>query len=370
MTLPSQAIGEAIRGSKPWIRSAAGIAEEQIQPASLDCTLGDRVYRVITSFLPRPDETIEEVLRSRTLYDFELKPGSILERGATYVIPLREEAALPDDLLAVSNPKSSIGRIDLFVRLIADRNPQFDELPPGYRGRLYLEVVPQSFLVAVSPGMSFNQLRFRKARATPMDEGKLRKAHGSHGLLFSRGGQKLAAEGLRIESSGVILGVDLERDRVGFRAKKNASVVLDLSKVGSYRAEDFWEVVDRPASGELILEPGEFYLLSTQERVSVPPPLAAEIRSYDPTFGEHRSHYAGFFDPGFGYDPSGRESGSTPVLEVRTHSIPFRISHGQAICRIVFEEMDELPEKVYGPSMRSTYTSSGPKISKFFQNVW
>lgn len=369
MTLPSQRIREGTQGNRGWIRSTAGVAETQIQPASLDCTLGDRVYRVISSFLPRPNETIEEVLAKRTLYDFQLVPGSILERGATYIIPLRETVDVPDDVRAFSNPKSSIGRVDVFVRLLGDRNPQFDELPPGYRGKLYLEVVPQSFIVAIAPGLSLNQLRFRKVGSQPVTEEKLKELHGQRPLALGKSGQSIPLESLAFGGSGLILGVDLEREVVGFRAKKNTSLILNLTKTG-YKAEDFWDVLPRPPSSELILEPGEFYLLSTQERVAVPPELAAEIMSYDPTFGEHRSHYAGFFDPGFGFDPTGREPGSTPVLEVRSHTSPFRITHGQAICRIVFEPMDELPDKVYGSGMKSTYTSAGPKLAKFFGNTW
>jgi len=371
MTLPYQKIKDIIFGANPMIFSKKEIQEKQIQPASLDLTLSDRVYRTSSSFLPKQNETIWEILKSRTLYDFELKSGTILEPNSSYIIPLNEYVDLAPGIYAHANPKSSIGRVGLFVRLLCDRTPRFDYIPPGYKGQLYLEVIPLDFVVKIHPNLSFNQIRFRTDEPYKARESELRLAHAKHGILFNQSGILMTQDDLVIRDGGLMLTVDLDsRDIIGFRAKHDTTEAIDLGLVGEYEPNDFWEPIIRPESGELILVPGNFYLLASQERISFPPQFAGEMASYDASSGEMRSHYAGFFDPGFGFDESGSDNGTTAVLEVRAHNVPFRLTRGQTICKMVYERMLEKPQELYCAGFGSSYTGSGPKLSKHFKQIW
>ena len=367
MTLPYQGIQKWIEDG--FIKKDGPFLDGQIQPASLDCTLGDRAYRVSSSFLPKPGEKIADVVKARTLYDFELSPGSILEPNACYVIPLRERVKMPNGFQAFSNPKSSIGRIDVFVRLLADGNAQFDVVPEGYEGPLYLEVIPLTFMVAIAPDVALNQIRFRRAGTGFLDDGELRDAHSRDGLLFDIDGGKIAEPVIRGQS--LFMTVDLKnRDTIGFKARHDAVDAIDTAKKNFYDAKRFWEPIEKPADGELVLVPGEFYLLGSNERISVPPDFSAEMMSYDPQSGEMRAHYAGFFDSGFGYHDGEMAGGTTAVLEVRAHNVPFRLTHGQVICRFTYEKMASRPERIYGKSINSNYTGVAPKLPKFFKNSW
>ncbi|MDP3995500.1 MAG: 2'-deoxycytidine 5'-triphosphate deaminase [bacterium] len=371
MTLPYQKIKDMIFGANPMIFSQRQIQDSQIQPASLDLTLGSRVYRTSSSFLPKPDERIADILAERTLYDFELKPGTILEPNSSYVIPLNEYVDLAPGLYAYSNPKSSIGRVGLFVRLLCDRTPRFDYIPPGYKGQLYLEVMPLDFVVRIHPNLAANQVRFRAVGDYLAGEADIRLAHSKYGLLFNQSGTPVLQNMLAVENGGVMLTVDLDsRDIIGYRAKHDATKAIDLGLIGEHEPEDFWEPIAKPKSGELILVPNNFYLLATQERISIPPCFSGEVASYDPQSGELRSHYAGFADPGFGFSGEEQQGGSTLVLEVRAHNVPFRITRGQVICKMMYERMLEPPDVLYDSRLGSSYAASAPKLSKHFKQTW
>jgi len=371
MTIPYQKIKDMIFGMNPMIFSNTQISESQIQPASLDLTLGSRVYRTSSSFLPKRDETVMEILEKRTLYDFELKAGSVLEKNSSYIIQLSEYVDLPKDMQGHANPKSSIGRVGVFVRLLCDRTPRFDYIPEGYKGPLYIEIIPLDFSIKISQGISCNQIRFRTVSRSRIMESEIRLAHSKHGVLFNQVGIPLSQDDLVIRDGGLMLTVDLtQREIVGFRAKHDSVHAIDLSKISEYEASDFWEPIGRPVSGELILVPGNFYLLASSERISFPPAFAGEMASYDASSGEMRSHYAGFFDPGFGFSEFGHSLGTTAVLEVRAHNVPFRLTRGQFICKMIYEKMLEEPEELYSQGIGSSYTGEGPKLSKHFKQTW
>ena len=146
-------------------------------------------------------------------------------------------------------------------------------------------------------------------------------------------------------SNGLFLGLDLrgdERGQVGHSTRDSAPL-LDLTSGGEVDPAPFWDPVFREDGDRLVLSPKRFYLLMSNEAVSIPPNLAAEMTAYDPTSGELRTHYAGFFDPGFGFDPTGGFRGSRAALEVRAHDVPFMVENGQAVCKLTFERMLEEP---------------------------
>lgn len=354
-----------------WLRQAiaAGvihaddeIPDSNIQPASLDLRLSDVAYRLQCSFLPN-DRTVEGKLRSLGFTKVRIpKKGLVLEPRTPYLIPLMEGLDLPEGLRAKANPKSSTGRADVFTRVITDHGHRFDEIAPGYSGRLYLEVVPLSFPVVVKQGLTLNQLRLSQG-ATDLRDDDLREASRKEALLY-RDGKAVPADELEL-SNGLLLGLDLEHAALGHKAQPHAPV-LDLTSRLNDRAA-FWDPVSIREGDRLILSPGEFYLLMSREAVVIPPTLAAEMTAYDPTSGELRTHYAGFFDPGFGFDRSRQAMGSTAALEVRAHDVPFLVEHGQPVCKLTFERMLEPPEALYGEEVASNYQGQTETLGKHFR---
>jgi len=363
--LPSQLLRKAV--DLGMVDAGAfKIPATSIQPASIDLRLGETAYRVRSSFLPdtRPVEVkLEEFL----VDELDLRrDGAVLETGRPYIVPLLEQLELPADIRGKANPKSSTGRLDVFTRVITDQSFRFDEITPGYRGRLYLEVVPLSFAVRVREGLALNQLRLSVGRAKLSDE-EIQALHQEQPLLYVDGNP--VEGGVLAVSDGLFLGLDLRGDangRVGYRAK-DFPPPLEMARVEAYDWEDYWEPVRHEENDRVLLAPERFYLLLSREAVQIPPEYAAEMTAYDPTSGELRTHYAGFFDPGFGYDAEGRFHGSRAALEVRAHDVPFVIEHRQRVCRLSFERMIERPDVLYGESLGSSYQGQVDTLSKHFK---
>jgi len=338
------------------ISASLPIVPEQLQPASLDLRLGHVAFRVRASFLAGAGRSVAERLAEFEMHRIELGSGAVLEKGCVYLVELIEALDLPGDVHAVANAKSSTGRLDLLTRAITDRGCEFDRIPPGYTGPLYAEICPRSFSVLVRPGMRLNQIRFRAGHAV-LDDAALAALHETTPLV----------DGPAVISGGLGFSVDL-RPRagtlVGWRAKPHAGVI-DLDLVGHYAPVDYWEEVHTD-TGRIILDPGAFYILVSREAVHIPPGFAAEMAPYLAMVGEFRVHYAGFFDPGFGHAAAGG-AGARGVLEVRCHEAPFVLEHGQVVGRLVYERMDQVPERLYGAGIASNYQGQGLKLSKHFR---
>ncbi|MCV6547288.1 MAG: 2'-deoxycytidine 5'-triphosphate deaminase [Cohaesibacter sp.] len=337
---------------------AKPLDEDQIQPASLDLRLGTTAYRVRASFLPGPRRSVREKLDHLQLHQIDLSEGAVLETGCVYIVPLMESLILPDGIAAAANPKSSTGRLDIFTRLITDKAQQFDKIPQGYDGPLYLEVSPRTFPIFARAGSRLTQIRFRQGRVVLTDE--------EHQALHQA--QTLVASSEPFISNGIAVSIDLAgEDIIGYRAQRHAAVI-DVDKRDAQEVLDFWEPIYGHGRGELILDPDEFYILVSNEAVHVPPLYAAEMVPFDPLVGEFRVHYAGFFDPGFGHSAAGG-TGSRAVLEVRSHEVPFIVEHGQIIGRLAYEKMRARPSELYGMSISSNYQAQGLKLSKHFKAV-
>jgi len=349
--LPSQAISQLIAANA--ITATQPIPMEQIQPASLDLRLGTVAHRVRASFLPGT-ATVTERLADFAMHDILLENGAVLEKGCVYLVPLMESLALPPEIDAVANAKSSTGRLDLFTRLITDQGEEFDRIDAGYTGPLWAEISPRSFSVLVRPGLRLNQIRFRQGQAM-LDDDALRALHASTRLV----------DGPAHIDGGLGFSVDLSlQGPVGYRAKPHTALI-DLDRLNHYPVDAFWEEV-HATDGHIILDPGAFYILVSREAVHVPPEYAAEMAPYLAMVGEFRVHYAGFFDPGFGNTDAGG-AGSRGVLEVRCHEAPFALEHGQIVGRLVYERMQKRPEKLYGADMNSNYQGQGLKLAKHFK---
>ena len=340
------------------ISAQAAFVGGQIQPASLDLRLGGKAFRVRASFLPGQGQTVSDRLAHFGMHEVDLNQGAVLEKGCVYVVPLQESVALDEHTNAVANAKSSTGRLDLLTRVITDEGVEFDRIPVGYNGPLYAEICPRSFSVLVRPGMRLNQIRFRQGQSILSDE-DLAALHNDIALV---NGDPVIAQGLGFS-------VDLKPAQgtlVGYQAKPHTGVI-DLDRLGHYDPADFWDEL-RTDKGQIILDPGAFYILVSQEAVTIPPMYAAEMAPYIAMVGEFRVHYAGFFDPGFGYAPAGG-AGSRGVLEVRCHEAPFVLEHGQVVGRLVYEKMQAAPEMLYGADLKSNYQGQGLKLSKHFKTA-
>ena len=355
--LPDHMIAELAKSG--GIRPAREFAPDQIQPASLDLRLGKMAYRVRASFLPGPQTTVAERIAELRLHEFSLTDGAVLETNCVYIVPLLESMALPEDISAAANPKSSTGRLDVFTRVIADNTRGFDRIHLGYHGPLYAEISPKTFPVLVREGSRLSQIRFRCGNAL-LDSASLRALHDH---------ERLTDDVDADVGDGIAVGVDLAGlgpdGLVGYRAKRHTGLI-DVERRGGYDLGEFWEPMVARKDRSLILDPDEFYILASKEAVQVPPDYAAEMVPFDPLVGEFRVHYAGFFDPGFGYEGAGGR-GARAVLEVRSREVPFILEHGQIVGRLVYERMLAKPTTLYGMGIGSNYQAQGLKLSKHFR---
>lgn len=363
------------------ISASPPIEDQQIQPASLDLRLGTEAFRLKCSFLPERNDIfvkqhdwLDVFKHELVMYPIDLSDGAILEQGHVYLVRLLEELHLPKGIYGRANPKSSTGRLDIFTRVITALNVGFDDIKEGYSGPIHLEIVPRSFTIKVKTGMSLNQLRFIKGRSGLSDI-KIKKLHKERPLLYDfdhKHGdwEEVKSPRFRVDH-GLFLSVDLKgnanHQTIGYKAKR-ISNLLDLfpEKIGQHEVEEFWEPLKANRNGTLILEPEEFYILASKERIRVPAGYAAEMVAYEAACGELRTHYAGFFDPGFGFG-DGTMKGTQVVLEVRPHDVPFLIHHGQNFFKVEYEILSEQSENLYGPSCGSSYHQQGLTLSKHFK---
>ena len=371
--LSGQEITELI--NKNIISSDHKINKDLIQPASIDLRLGLKAWRVPASFLPGKGNLVSERLKNFAMHEISLVDGAVLECGCVYIVKLLEHVSLTDDLNGVANPKSSTGRLDVFTRLIVDGAQEFEDVPAGYSGPLYVEISPRTFSILVRTGSRLNQLRIRRGYSVTTDkEMEILQKHV--GLVRTEGDNNLPDK----IKNGVPLSVDLagEKGLIGYKARKH-SRLIDVDKPNFYKREFFWEKIttedliyqtnfseNGTSSSGLVLSPDAFYILASKEYVSVPSNYAAEMRAYDTKVGEFRAHYAGFFDPGFGLSELGA-SKTRAVLEVRSHDVPFLIEQEQTICRLVYEPMANVPNFLYGEAGgTNNYQAQGLKLSKHF----
>lgn len=354
--MPAEAIARLIEDG--GITLSRPLTPRQLQPASLDLTLGARGWRVRASFLPSRARRVEARLGDGLMmHEIDLRKDTVLERGCVYVIELAESVRLSGSVCGAANPKSSTGRIDVFVRLVTDYGAAFDEVSAGYEGPLYAEISPRTFSIIVREGTSLNQLRL-KAGACRLDDAALKALHAASSLVNADADID-GGVGLSVRLAGA------PGETVGWRARRHAALI-DMDRPGALAAEDFFEPVTAPRSGYIILDPDEFYILASKEALTVPPDYAAEMTAINPSLGEFRVHYAGFFDPGFGWSGEG-SNGSRAVLEVRSHDAPFVLEDGQLVARLAYERMAARPGRIYGEDLRSNYQGQGLKLSKHFR---
>ena len=362
--LPSQEILHFVQTG--IIRSTLEIQEDQIQPASIDLRLSSEAYRVRASFLPGRSTTLLNKATDKGLLTgkLDISGPTLLEPGAIYIVPLMESLSLPSDVYGIANPKSTTGRLDIFTRLITEHGDEFERVRKGYRGDLYVEIISQSFPVIVQAGMALNQLRFGRGKCTVAGDAELKQLD-QEALLIDAD----ASSGRFDIDRGLRITVDLEgngSDIVAYQANR-CSPPIDLSRINHYDIADFWRPIYKNEKRQYILEPREFYILASKQRVRVPVGLAAEMLPYDLATQEFRVHYAGFFDPGFGFGRDGEIPGTRAVLEVRANEMPILLEDDQFVGRLNYFNMSAKPSKVYGGTIGSNYQQQGLALAKQFK---
>jgi dCTP deaminase len=343
------------------IQSVEKIAPEQVQPASLDLRLGETAYLIDASFLPGRACTVQEKLDWLSHEKIDITKGALLKRDHVYIIELQEALDLRKRMSGVGNAKSSTGRLDIFARLIADHAVAFDSVDEQYTGPLWVEVAPKSFDIVVKKGSRLVQLRIKTGSHRNSRE-ELKRLNEQVILVRGTGPRE-------INSKGIDFSVDIIGDTVskiiGFRAKKNAPEI-DVDLVNHYDPDLYWEPVYRPSINGIVLKPDDFHILASKETIVVPNNYAADMIAYDTLVGEFRVHYAGFFDPGFGYSPHG-DRAARAVLEVRSHEVPFMIEDGQIVGTLAYERLTEESARPYGSGIGSSYQYQGLALSKQFK---
>ena len=353
------------------IQSLDEITDHQIQPASLDLRLGKRAYRIRASFIPSDNKKVLECATDLIDHEFSIEDGAVLERNCVYLVELKEFLELPESIWAIANPKSSTGRLDVFTRVIADHTQSFDKVPIGYAGALYAEISPHKYSIIIRENSRLSQLRFIRKSSTQSEQQRSvisdRELKRLHTKLSKISGFGLVNGKARI-ADGLQLGVSLSSHNglIGFKAK-HYTAPIDVDKIAQYKASEYWDTIHETDKKRLVLDPNEFYILASSEFIRIPPEYAAEMVPIDPTMGELRVHYAGFFDPGFG-NTDDLSKASKGVLEVRSLDVPFYIEDKQIIARLKYEKLAEPPTKLYGVDIGSTYQSQGLKLSKHFRD--
>lgn len=373
---PVQVLKELIKHQVIKTDEKFPITQEQLQPNSLDLRLGTTAYRVRCSFLPE-NESVADKLKLLSQHSFSIQDGAVLEPNCIYIIPLLESLDLArlkqitgdladfSRITAKANPKSSTGRLDIFTRVITDHSHRFEEIRSGYTGPLYLEVVPKTFPIRVRTGQKLNQLRIRNTDTTILDS-EILTLHAEFPLLLHENGSPLHLDEVKV-GNGLFMSVALQGEKhqiVGYKAKKHRDLI-DLDKIGHYKVQDFWDPIYAQSDDYFILEPEAFYIFASKERCRIPADYAAEMVPYDTGSGELRTHYAGFFDSGFGCTDDGK--GARAVLEVRSHDVPFLVEDGQTFFRMVFEKNALKPDAIYGQSLKSNYQGQDLKLGKHFK---
>jgi len=361
--LPSQELRDFV--STGIVSATQDVLDEQIQPSSIDLRLSNRAHRILASFLPSKSTTLLNKATSNgmLIQTLDISSPTLLEPRVIYIIPLMESLALPQDVFGIANPKSTTGRLDIFTRLITEHGDEFERVGKGYSGRLYIEVVSQTFPIIVRAGMRLNQLRFARGRVSATGDKVLRQLDENSLLIADEErGQATVDRGVRITVDLLGNGSGI----VAYQAKEKCPPV-DLACINEYEVADFWIPIPRSPKNQLILEPSHFYILASKQKLRVPPDRAAEMLPYDLSTQEFRVHYAGFFDPGFGYGASGEITGTKAVLEVRTSGLPILLEDDQLVGRLNYFAMADVPDKVYGGDIGSSYQRQGLTLAKQFR---
>ena len=312
------------------IISKISIKNKQVQPASLDLTISSKCYRIKASFIPNK-VSIKSIISDLSIAFIDLNNEFLLEKNCIYLCELNESLNLPNKIRGKANPKSTTGRLDIFTRIITEYGSEYDFIDYGYKGKLFLEIIPQSFSIKLIKNIALNQIRFFQGAY----EEKICKK------------QKIS--------------VHIKKGTVSAYKAKKITSSINLNKFNYYKKDFYWEKII-PKENFFIIEKDEFYILRSKEKISITNNNAAELEPFKDNFGNFRVHYAGFFDPGFG-----NKKGIPAVLELRAYDTPFIIRDGQLVGQLNYFEINEVKNHYYGKNIKSNYHNQSLKLAKQFK---
>lgn len=324
----------------------------KISSSSLDATLSGEMYGVRAFPLPGPRQNITDLLKKVSAYQFDISRPIV--PGQMYIARLNEKIDFSQisGLYSYANPKSTSGRDDIFVRLLADGVSAYDTIPLGYKGDLWVLIQSNSFVVKFENNNSLNQLRFftqDTSIQTREEMGIFLRDEGD--ILFNLNGTPVEDRERFIGSDGsILLPIDLESEVVGYESVES-NEILHFSQVGTLDPKLFWREIHRPKDGLLFLKKDHFYLLSCGFASRVPVTAACEMRPIDDRIAHARVHYAGYIDDGWG-----GLKGAPLTLEVRAYEDMY-LQVGQPIARLVYEKMAEKATISYPERTTSNYKS-------------
>ena len=332
------------------------LSNNQIQPSSIDLTLSEECYEISASFLS-PYKNIRDDLKDVMIKKISLDKKYIFEKNKIYLVKLNEEIYLPNNIFGFCNPKSSTGRLDIFCRTILNHNDEYEKIPKNYQGEMFIEITSRSFDVEFQKGDSLNQMRLIYNKHVYLSDKYLKEYHSKFFLTLDKNNTKIPPN----LNKGLKISVDLSSENKinGYIAKKNAPLLI-FKNTKNHKEELYWEKL-KIFENKLVIKKNNFYILKSKEKIQIPKNMAGEMVPYDTSIGDFRVHYAGFFDPGFGY-----KNGSYAVLEVKTNEVPFILEDGQSIARIKFEALNKESNILYGEKINSNYQHQGLALSKHF----
>jgi len=325
-----------------------------IQPCSLDLRIGKRGWNV--NGMPNIEGGFnsDAFIKNFSFHEFkeeELLEGIRLQRNNIYIFELDTKTSF-DKEWALINPKSSAGRIDLQCIVLADGSTEFNLIPKGHRGKLWIIIVPQSFSVELKTNIALVQMRIYKGDRKILSDTQLRLLHAEHKIITNDDITPL------IKDDKLILRLSLKSAPSNLTAI-NRGEPIDISKKKHTNPRKYFFEKHLDDWGGLWLEPGDFVLLHTMENLNIAKYTCAEMIPFSEQHGEFRSHYAGFFDRGFA---------GAAVCEVRNiSSAPIRLVHGQPMAQLRFEYLQKEPAKSYAQIETHYYMQPNIRLAKFFE---
>ena len=343
--------------------------------SSIDLPLGDTYYVMHASCRPHPDLAITDFIRCHSKEKKRsLEKKTKFERGKVYLVPLDCQLELPEEVYARCTAKSSIGRLDVLVRLLADHQREFDRVANVKSTNLYVEVVPLTFDVLLSPGTLLSQIRFTRGREELCTVSSEALKHEESPVLVFRDGKPAGFKAPEGDPDALLLTLDLDPNPklefVGFAAKRptrdlhpiDPSVRETTTGDRRYNPKDFWDPVRADTDNKTVhIERDRFYIFRSKERFRIPPHLAVDAQAYSESLGDIRIHYAGFAHPHFGYD---RRKGTPLIFEVRGHNMDTILRDGDALAKVYFRRMSEKAKK----GKKDQYDAQELKLSGCFKD--
>lgn len=343
---------------------------DQIDASAIDLPLGKTYWKMDASLRARQDGHVSDLIQKYGGAELTLTDDTVLERGQTYLFRLQWSLDLQEHICARATAKSSVGRLDALVRLVADKEKEFETVGMQKTCSIYLQVLPNTFQLIVRPGMVLSQLRFMRGEEHHCTVSRQMLGFEEDPPLVNKAGNRVQGHPSVGDNESILLHLDLcDDDKLkfaGFVAKDDPGLPpIDPSKTKEYDPSLYWDSV-RKIEGEdsVKIEKKRFYIFRSKERFRLPPHLAVDCRAMSESLGDIRIHYAGFAHPFFG---TGRkpDNGAPLIFEVRCYESNTILHDNTALAKVFFRRMASPALK---PKKDDEYSKQELKLSKCFKD--